>query len=484
MLTENKVRREQISTSVLINKINRGEINLNHPLQRKSGQWKPSSRDGYVASIIKNEDTPNFVICEKIVKGVPIDYLIDGLQRLTIISTYKNDCFRLGKMIEFPIVTFRRVAKDADGKLIIDDNGNPETELVSFDIRGKKYSDLPDELKDIFNNYSFCVVKRYDSTDEEIAYDIRRYNSGRAMTVAQSNMTYLSNGLASKIKKIANSHRFFMDVAFFSKTVRKNGTVEKIVIESLMSSFHLSDWTRNAGRFLSDLNWQPEVETLSKNLIRLTNIVSDESAELFNSKNTFLLIGLFSRFAMEHDEKDDWMFKNFLDALATESIDGVNEWHELNINRGTKDKSTVIKKMECLNTMLHRFLNENSRISIIDGQRIILSDLFVDVLIEDKTPLKTANKCLVNLFGEKESYSYNEISEFIQCGDIINELALNCKNNIFEIDIQTLINFAHKILMTSENISVAIANIATEFDNGNVAVITDRHDVTALNYCA
>ena len=452
-LTKDKTKKEQVSTVFLINMIKRGEINLNHPLQRRSGQWKPGKRDELVASIIRGEDIPNLIICQK---GI-VDYLIDGLQRVSTISMYRQDCFRLGKRIEDPEIVYRQMVRDENGEVVMDSDGNPELELVSFDIRGKKYSELPEELQDMVDNYPFCVTKIYNCTDEEIGRHIRRYNNGKAMTNAQSSITFLSSGLADKVKKTASSHIFFQDITDFSGTVRKNGMLEKIIIESLMASFHLSNWSRDPGQFLSECNWKSELEILSDNMTRLAECLDENTAKLFTTKDTFLYIGLFSRFASEHEATEDHKFNSFLAALQSGGIQN-DKWDELNKSRGTKDKKCVEGKMQCLDEMMHEYTDEAIEIGLEDGQSVITCDLFEDIL-KPNAPLNIVKECF-----DGEKIDGDKISEFIECTDILNELSLNCKFDLFQYKMRDLVFVAKTILNGEINIEDNVMHIAKELN--------------------
>ena len=58
MLGRDKVLRDQMMLCTVIAKFNRGEINKNHPLQRKPNQWTSEAMSGLAASVIKGEYYP------------------------------------------------------------------------------------------------------------------------------------------------------------------------------------------------------------------------------------------------------------------------------------------------------------------------------------------------------------------------------------------------------------------------------------------
>ena len=139
-----KVIKDAYMNYALQNMFNRGELRKNHPQQRKPGRWNNSDRDGLVATVIKGEDIDSIKICEQLTEYGVVLWLIDGLQRLTTLTAYRSGAFKIGKNIDFPIITYQK-AKHVNDKF--------SYENIEFDLRGKGYNDLPDELKDRFDNY-------------------------------------------------------------------------------------------------------------------------------------------------------------------------------------------------------------------------------------------------------------------------------------------------------------------------------------------
>ena len=185
MMGRDKTKKDTYMCATLLNMFSRKELRKNHPQQRKADKWKSDARDGFIATAIKHEDVDSIKICEQLVDGKVILWLIDGLQRLTVLEKYKKGIFKLGKNVELPIVYYQRPGKT------IDEYGAPVMEDVEFDLREKGYGDLPMELKEKFDNYQIDVVKHLDCTDEEIGYHIRRYNRQTSMNHNENSITYM-----------------------------------------------------------------------------------------------------------------------------------------------------------------------------------------------------------------------------------------------------------------------------------------------------
>ena len=129
--------------------IEREDLRNDHPQQRKSGQWEEEVRDNFIVTVIQNEDFDPIKICEQLTDNGVILWLIDGLQRCTTIENYKAGKFALGKKINPSVIEYQEVKKDENGKIVKDEDGNTVYEIVSFDLKGKSYAQLPERLRKI-----------------------------------------------------------------------------------------------------------------------------------------------------------------------------------------------------------------------------------------------------------------------------------------------------------------------------------------------
>ena len=232
MVGRDRVKRDQMMLGTLLNKFARGQINKNHPLQRKANQWNEEAQSGLAASVIKGEDIDSIKICEQILSSLEfILWLIDGLQRLTVLESFRNNAFAIKTNLEMPIMYYQGV----------DENG--KVSVIEYDLRGKRYKDLPDELKEKFDSYPVDIVKHLDCTDEEIAYHIARYNRQTSMNVNQKNIL-VAWKIAPEIKKLV-SNRFFADCGNYNPKEDTKEVFNRIVCESIMTMFHLDNWKKS-----------------------------------------------------------------------------------------------------------------------------------------------------------------------------------------------------------------------------------------------
>lgn len=372
-LLRDKIKRDTYMVSKLSGMINRGDLKENHPQQRKSGQWDNATRDNFIVTVIKNEDFDPIKICEQLTKEGVVLWLIDGLQRSTTIANYKSGKFALGKKIDPCVIEYQETVKD--------ENGNTTYQNVTYDLRGKAYKDLPEKLKEEFDNCPVNVVKHLDCTDEEVGRHIVRYNSGRPMVVAQKISAYMYN-TAKYVKKLSG-HAFFNDCANYSSTADKNGTVDKVVSETIMGLNFFDVWNKDArkiGKHLNDNATEDMFNCFENYLDRLLEVITPETGKLFSSKNALIWFMLFDKFTKKGlpDNKFQLFLENYEEFKRIKVkvsheymlIKGSGEYTdtlsfaELDGCKSTKDKGVMEDKIYILETVMNDFLHNSNEDSI------------------------------------------------------------------------------------------------------------------------
>lgn len=410
MAQKDKTKKDTYMLKTLIKMYERGEIRTDHPLQRKPGRWSKDYRDGEIATIIKQEDIDPIKLCEQIYteeNGEQIieNWLIDGLQRLTYPMRYKMGGFSLGKDIEFPIVKYQKARKDGNGEFEKDENGRRIYDEIEYDLRGKGYNDLPEELKDAFDSYAIDVVKQLDCTNEEVGYHIRRYNKQSNMNVSEKTITYLDT-IADKIKKLS-SHEFFKNHVDINTNSRTKGAIDKIVMETLLLLSHPDKWTKDAkkqGLFLEENSTEEDFSYMETILDMLSEVIDDECMSVFNSKNTLIWIKAYDLFQGYNlpDEKYAEFIKAFIGGLGKKvvQLDTVQKvygrevdqcsFEDLNNSKSTKDKGIIESKLHIIKTLMDEyFLNNdlNNEESVVTETENNTSDETNDVteyVVEDE----------------------------------------------------------------------------------------------------
>lgn len=348
MLGRDKVVKTQLMLGTVIKQFRTNVINKNHPLQRKPDQWSDEAKSGLAASVIKHEDIDSVKLCEQLIGDGFTNWLIDGLQRLTVLEEFKNNVFAISKSLRMPMIAYQ--AEDGSGK------------VVEYDLRGKKYKDLPDELKEEFDNFQVDIVKHLDCTNEEIAYHIDRYNKQTSMNTNQKNVLMMYK-VVDSLKRVTKN-RFFLDCGEYTAPERKKEVLNRVVEESIMLMFHSDSWKKNAAmaKYLNENATEEEFNILEEELNRLQNVIDQNTnGQLFNSKNSFIWLAAFHKFTSYNVE--DIKFADFLNEFqrtlhSKTFVEYENKsFDTYDDGKGTKDKKVVKAKLNMLEQLMKEYLH-------------------------------------------------------------------------------------------------------------------------------
>lgn len=368
--TAEKSKPMQYSIASINKKIENRTIRFDHPLQRESDQWSPSMKGNLVSDILQGNPLPEIVFAEQIVNGTPVIWDLDGKQRCTNCYSYANDGFKICRNIRKWKIQYLAQIRDAKGKPVLDKDGFPVSEYQECDIRNKKFSQLPVELQEKFLDYTFKCDQYLNCDSEDIAYHIIRYNEGKAMSKSQKGITRLGEEFAVLVKEIS-AMPFFRNGCGYKDAEARNGTLDRVVIESVMASRYLDHWSKQQERICEYLKGHAKAEDFHefRNMVkRLERVITHEAAAMFHSRDSFLWFGLFARF-MQMGVKDDAVFIDFLsafsDTLHGKTVDGVC-FDDLCMDKktgkpkATKDKYIVIPKIHLLEKLMAGFLEERA----------------------------------------------------------------------------------------------------------------------------
>lgn len=147
--------------------VKNGKINFEHISQR-SLVWERARKSNLIESLILSYPVPQVyarrIIGKENKKGDSIYFILDGKQRLSTIKEFLNDEFALTKLS--PVTYF-------------DDELDEE---VTLDITNKRFSELPDGLKDLLNTVTFSIVYFDNLTKEEEKILFRKLNNGKPLS--------------------------------------------------------------------------------------------------------------------------------------------------------------------------------------------------------------------------------------------------------------------------------------------------------------
>lgn len=356
--TFEKSKSDRLSIASIIKKIDNRTIRFDHSLQRESEQWSPAMKGNLISDILQGNPIPALVFAEQIINGLAMIWNLDGKQRCTNAYTFVRGGYKISKNIRRWNIVYQAQLKE-DGKPVLDNDGFPMSERREFDIRGKRFSDLPEELRDKFTDYSFEIVQYLNCSSEDIAYHLARYNEGKPMSASQKGITRLSEEFASMVKSISGMP-FFKDLGGYKVSESSNGTINRVVVESVMAANFLEDWKKRQEDMCEYIKDNATVECFDNfedMVSRISQAGTEEVFNMFDSKDSFIYFGLFARFVKSglDDEKFIEFMTEFPKSLHSTEVDGIT-FDELN-GKSTKDKNVVISKITHLEKLMNQYLN-------------------------------------------------------------------------------------------------------------------------------
>lgn len=364
-----------------------GDINCKYILQRKPFQWTQEERNRYICRILSNLPIPEIILCEQNIKGLMIDHLIDGLQRLSYAEAFKENRFKVGTNgAERHLIKYRDFLVDENGDRILDEDGIPVYEEKICDVVGKHYKDLPDELKKRFNNFNVNVTKFFNCTDEQIADHIRDYNNHASMNNEQLGITKISADTARNIKTIAEKNTFFKNCGKYTDSNKVKGKIDRIVAESIMLLFHKDEWKPKldkAYQYIDENVTDEEFCELNSDLNRLEIALGEDNKDLmdmFTPTNTPMWLAVFHDFITYdiEDSKFISFLKAYKNGLNEKEIDGVSMKDFKDMQ--TKKKTTIVGKIELLIKLMKDYLHIENKEENLSTEEFISK--VVDVPVE------------------------------------------------------------------------------------------------------
>ena len=375
--TLEKSKPDKLCIASINKKIERHTIRFDHPLQRESEQWSPAMKGNLISDILQGNPIPPLVFAEQVANGLAIIWDLDGKQRCTTAYSFSKDAFKITKNIRRWLIAYQTSVKGKDGTEIFDKSGFPVYEKQEFDIRGKKYSELPEELQDRFKEYNFEIVQYLNCSSEDIAYHIARYNEGKPMTVSQKGLTRLGEKFATMVKSISGMP-FFRDYGGYKVSEGGNGTVNRVVVESVMAANFLEHWKKKQEdmcEFIKDNATAEDFDSFEDLVERITRAGTEETFNMFDSKDSFMWFGLFARFVKTGfgDSRFIEFMAEFSRSLHRREING-KSFDDLN-GKATKDKAVVLNKINHLEKLMNEYLGTGNEAGPVDGEKSILEFL-------------------------------------------------------------------------------------------------------------
>lgn len=177
------------------------KLNFELAIQRKDGIWNLRRQSLLIHSILSDYPVPPLFA----VKAGRKKNFIDGKQRLTTVIDFIEDNFSLDVDID-----------------------NIDNSIIS----GKKFEELPEELKNRFYNYKFDLISIEDISGDEIEELFFRLNNGMTLKQIETTRAILGNKILSFVEDIAQTP-FFLGKVNISNLSRTRYADQEMILQIL-----------------------------------------------------------------------------------------------------------------------------------------------------------------------------------------------------------------------------------------------------------
>lgn len=371
-------RKQTYSLEMYLNKNIDGDISNDADTQRKPA-WK-AIVNGLIITTLTDDYIPPIILAEEEDSQL---HIADGGSRTAALMMFRHGNYKVTPSVEDSIISYKKKAKDENGNIIWEDS--------CFDIKGKTYDQLPEELKKKFNEYQIETVIHEHCDKNKIATYIKRYNEHSSMNTNQKAFTYIDK-FANRIRTIMGN-KFFLECNTYSENDNEKGVVERIIVETIMCINHFDGWTKEAKKlfkYINDYATATEFDILEQNLHRLENIITDDVKDIFNKKDSFIFLTLFDRFTKLG--VSDTRFIDFLREFkrnyrATWRNNKGLLFDEIKQSSSTKAKQVIADKLLMLETLMDDFLHngiqnetdDNNSECVTESESFIADMLNMDI---------------------------------------------------------------------------------------------------------
>lgn len=273
--------------------IKKGSIVLDLDIQRKEDQWSKSKKSLLIMSAIQGYIIPGVFAKE----DGKIWYILDGKQRLSVLSQYLNNEFKLDKSL----------LKYEDGER----------------FAGKKFRDLDDDAKEAILSAEITFNIYQDITDEETEEIFFRLNNGQPLSASNVYRVIEGPQIRAFIDK-AKEHPFLTVKSNITKGKVKKSMDETVILQTLMlvSGYEVTDFTKaNITKFVSEFRDTYNEDICNKVLASMDYL--DEIVEETNKSLKIISLPMIINAAslVLEDDKAKKKFKtnfvNFLNEYET-----------------------------------------------------------------------------------------------------------------------------------------------------------------------
>ena len=365
--------RKQVYTMEQYTKnVSEGYITNDADTQRNPA-WKPIV-DGLAVTILTDDYISPIILAEEESGQI---HIVDGGSRTAAFKMIRFGNHKIKSSVENPIIPYKKLVKDENGKTKFED--------AEFDIRNKTFEQFPKELQKKFDEYQIDTVIHENCDKEKIAMYMVRYNTRKNFTANQKQFLYVPK-FAEQIRNIT-SRPFFINNCDIKDSDIEGGILERIAYESVMITNFIDKWNKTGNKnplYINENATVDQFEKLNNNIVRLENIVTDNTKLLFNARDSFIWFALFDKFTQTgFDDVEFGRFLNaFVNGLRDKEVDG-KQFDRVDDTGSTKDKANIVAKLHILETLMNEFLHINNEDTEEVDYKEFLKSNVEDVVDED-----------------------------------------------------------------------------------------------------
>ena len=359
-----------------VDSVHNGDWCLEFSGQRLSGQWSNPQKGTLIETMLQGYQIPALVVCEQKMKdGFAVNWIIDGMQRTSVLDEFLADGFAVARNIERPIISYQIRKKDEKGRVLLE-NGIPVFETAEFDIRNKKFSAFPEELQKKIKDYPLTFEMYLGCTAEDVEYHIRRYNGGKPMNQNQKGQTHLGQEFAFLVNEVLK-RPFFKNGYKMSEYV--NASVNRVVDDAVMVINFCEDWKQNPVylcKYLHDNATAEMFEEIGELADRMDAVLSDETREeVTRQTDSFIFFAAFKRFTefgLPDSRFEDFM-SAFVNGLKEKPVNGESYFvRDSAKNRATRNKRIVLGKIRQIFSLMNEFFGREDEVpaGVENGQEL------------------------------------------------------------------------------------------------------------------
>lgn len=378
-----KIRKKTLSLESYLEEIVEEDISDNQDVQRLFC-WENGMINELIKTVLTDDYIPPIILGEEdLDEDVVQQYIVDGMQRSSALIKFKHENYKITATLEDPIIQYQRKKKDENNKICKDEYGKVIWESVEYDLRRKTYEMLPPELKKMFDDYQIDITIHQHCTMSQISKLVRRYNNHLGMNTSQKAFTYIDLH-ARKIRTISEKNKFFKNCMSCSGKQQSKGIRERLVCESVMTTFFFDNWKsaiKNMSKFLNENATEEQFDIIDEYFSRIEDVCKDNFTETFLPKNVIVWMPVFREFSKYG--LDDIKFKDFVEefekSLYKKDVNGVT-FDKLNEDRHTKGKAILKEKINILTALMKEYLHikEDEESLVEVGENNVTNNVFAE----------------------------------------------------------------------------------------------------------